>query len=233
MMREKRPNISSVVYVIARCVELSPWCSRSERDKQQIVGTGLRARCCYRRKCAVFPISVVKGLTYLQIRILAAPVANCDYIHRVYILYPVALPFTSLLLVFRAVALYKNNKYVTAFFALSWLVLLANSIAFSSGIVGMQIENTPYCMETNFKRYAIVGMISPAIHDTLIFVATTWVFVGNSSAEINLKNAFKVMVTGRHLLAFSKSLLRDGQLYFLWLLFCLTNDPTLTLLLYS
>ena len=215
MMREKRPNISSVVYVIARCAELSPWCSRFERDKKKIVRTGLCARSCYRRKCAVFPISVIKRDTYLQIRTLAAPVANCNYIRRVNVLYPVALPFTSLLLVFRAIACHKNNKYVTAFFTLSWLTLLANSVAFSLGIVGMQIENTPYCMETNFKWYAIIGVISSAIHDTLIFVATTWVFVGNSSAEINLKNAFKVMVTGRHLLAFSKSLLRDGQLYFL------------------
>jgi len=157
----------------------------------------------------------IRKRTYLQIRILAAPVGNCDYIRRVYILYLVALPFTSLLLVFRAVACYKNNKYVTAFFTLSWLAVLAGSIAFSRGIVGIQIGNTPYCMETNFTRYAMIGAISPAIHDTLIFVATTWVFMGNSSAEINLKNAFKVMVLGRHLLAFSKSLLRNGQLYFL------------------
>ena len=165
-------------------------------------------------KVSCFPY--IRKRTYLSTNSnLAAPVANCDYIRHVNVLYPVALPFSSLLLIFRTVALYKNNKYVTAFFALSWLVLLASSIAFSTGIVGIQIRNTPYCMEINFTRYAIIGAIKSALHDTLIFVATTWVFMGNSSAEINLKNAFKVMVLGRHLLAFSKSLLRDGQLYFL------------------
>ena len=63
-----------------------------------------------------------------------------------------------------------------------------------------------------FPKIRVVGL---AIHDTLIFVATTWVFMGNSHMEINLNNAFSVMVLGRHLLAFSKALMRDGQLYFL------------------
>ena len=133
-------------------------------------------------------------------------------------LYPVALPFTSLLLVLRAVALYKNNKYVTAFFALSWLAFLASCITIPMGAVGMQIGNTPFCIEmwaSNFTRYAIIGTVSPVIHDTLIFVATTWDFMGNVYMDVNLKNAFNVMVLGRHLHAFSKSFLRDGQLYFL------------------
>jgi len=146
---------------------------------------------------------------------LAAPIGNCDYLHHVKFLYPVALPFTSLLLVLRAVALYKNNKYVTAFFALTWLAFLASCIAMPMGEVGIQIGNTPFCMETpasNFPRYAI---IAPVIHDTLIFVATTWAFMGNVYMDVNLKNAFNVMVLGRHLHAFSESFLRDGQLYFL------------------
>ena len=147
--------------------------------------------------------------------ILAAPIGNCDYIRRVSFLYTVALPSTCLLLVFRVVALYKNNKYVIAFFGLCWLAVLALSIVVPMGASGMRIKNTPYCIQLTFKPYGIFGAIAPLVHDTLIFLATTWVFMRNSYLETNLKNSYNIMVLGRNLPAFSKSLLRDGQLYFL------------------
>jgi len=157
----------------------------------------------------------VEGFYYSQIRILAAPIGNCDYIRRVSFLYSIALPSTTLLLVFRVVALYKNNKYVVAFFALCWLAVLALSIVVPMGTTGMQIKNTAYCVQLNFKPYAIIGAIAPAVHDALIFVATAWAFLRNSYMEPNLKNSYNVIVLGKHLPAFSKSLLRDGQLYIL------------------
>ena len=169
-------------------------------------------------QCVLFPSAQV--FYHSQIRILAAPIGNCDYIRRVSFLYTIAFPSTSLLLVFRVVALYKNNKYAIAFFALCWLAVLALSIVVPMGASGMQIENTPYCVLLNFKPYAIIGAITPAVHDTLIFVATTLVFVKNSYMGTNMKNSYNIIVLGRNLPAFSKSLLRDsdGQFYFLWLL---------------
>jgi len=158
----------------------------------------------------------VKGFTCLQIRILAAPIGNCDYIRRVSFLYAVAMPFTVLLLVFRVVALYMNNKYVIVFFALSWLSVLAISMAVPFGMTGMQIKNTAYCVEIKSKPHAILlSAIGPGIHDILIFMATIWALMKNSYTETNMKNSFNVMVLGRHLPAFSKSLLHNGQLYFL------------------
>jgi len=156
-----------------------------------------------------------KGFYYSQIRILAAPIGNCDYIRRVSFLYSIALPSSALLLVFRVVALYKDNQYIVAFFALCWIAILALSIVVPMGTTGMQIENTPYCVEIKFKPYAIIGAIIPVVHDTLIFVATAWAFVRNSYMETNLKNSYDVVVLGKNLPAFSKSLLRDGQLYIL------------------
>ena len=174
-MTKKRLNISSLVYIIARYAELCPWCSRVERD-EQIVRTSLCAWSCYRRKCAIFPL--VKDL-YTYKRILAAPIGNCDYIRRVGFLYAVALSFTVLLLVFRVVALYKNSKYAIGFFGLSWLAFLANSIVVSMGVVGMQIENTLYCVEIKFQTESILGAIGPIIHDVLIFLAAAWILMQN------------------------------------------------------
>jgi len=108
-----------------------------------------------------------------------------------------------------------NSKYAIAFFGLSWLGFLANSIVVSMGVTGMQIENTPYCVEIKSQTESILGAIGPIIHDVLIFLATAWILMQNSYIEANVKNSLKIMVLGRHLPAFSKALLRDGQLYFM------------------
>jgi len=83
------------------------------------------------------------------------------------------------------------------------------------GVAGMQIENTPYCIEIKSHAVSILGAIGPVIHDVLIFLATVWILMQNSYIEANVKNSFQVMVLGRNLPAFSKALLHDGQLYFL------------------
>jgi len=85
------------------------------------------------------------------------------------------------------------------------------------GVTGMQIENTPYCVEIKPQTESILGAIGPVIHDVLIFLATAWILMQNSYIEANasVKNSLKIMVLGRHLPAFSKALLRDGQLYFM------------------
>jgi len=163
-------------------------------------------------KVCCFPL---RQNTIHKFEFLAAPIGNCDYIRRVSFLYPVAVPFTILLLVFRVVALYKNNKYVVTFFALSWLAILAISIAIPFGMTGVQIGNTLYCLEIRLQQYAMLAAIGHCIHDILIFLAATWAFMTYSHMEPNMKNSFNVGVLGRHLPAFSKSLLQDGQLYFL------------------
>ena len=87
--------------------------TRDFEGDEQIVRTGLCARPCYRPKCAVFP--PLKGFTNIQIRILAAPIGDCDYLLRVSFLYAIALPFTVLLLVFRVVCvLNEQNAPVAA-----------------------------------------------------------------------------------------------------------------------
>jgi len=58
-------------------------------------------------------------------------------------------------------------------------------------------------------------MSSVFIHDGLIFMAASWAFMRNSFSDVNVTNSIKVMVFGRNLPAFSKSILQNGQAYFL------------------
>ena len=145
-----------------------PWGSRFQRDNQ-IFGTGLRSQSRYCPKCVVSLRETILftssnfSCTNWQLRLHPSrqfPVHCCS----------------AFLLVLRVVALYKNNKCVFSFFGLCWLAVLAISIIVPMGAKGMQIQNTPYCVETKFKPYAITGAITPFVHDTLIFLAMTWVF---------------------------------------------------------
>lgn len=147
----------------------------------------------------------------------ATPVKNCNFVRYVDFLYPLTLPVTLLLFVFRVCALYNNDKYVVAFFSLTWLSVLGSSIAFALGVHGKEIARTGYCLETVTQPIGIVATVLPAAHDTFVFWATSWAFMWHSAStsESRVTEGFKNMVLAKHLPAFSKSLLRDGQAYYL------------------
>ncbi len=130
-------------------------------------------------------------------------------------IYAVAFPTTILLFVLRVCALYHNQKSIVAFFSLSWISVLVTSILLSIGTRGERIHNTKYCIEIKSTSSSRIAAIIPVVHDTLVFVVTSWAFMRNSYLERNVQNGFAVMVLGKHLPAFSKSILRNGQAYFL------------------
>jgi hypothetical protein len=132
-------------------------------------------------------------------------------------IYSVAIPSTLLLFVFRVCALYHNRKYAVVFFSSLWMGLLACSIIMPFGISAFKIPLTGYCVETKKSFVYTVIDLSPFIHDTVIFLATSWAFISNSSAyqDMTLKNGLRILILGKFLPAFSKTILRDGQLYYL------------------
>lgn len=72
-----------------------------------------------------------------------------------------------------------------------------------------------YCIEKRSElAYAMVNFPS-LVHDTIIFLATSLAFVSNSYRGLTLKNSLRVLIFGQFLPAFSRSVLRDGQLYYL------------------
>jgi hypothetical protein len=81
----------------------------------------------------------------------AAPVGNCGYIRQISILYPFTIPLTVVPFVMRVFALYNNNKYVVAFFSMSWLSVLGSCIAVPIGALGFTIGTTKYCLDAKTK----------------------------------------------------------------------------------
>jgi hypothetical protein len=127
------------------------------------------------------------------------------------------MPSTLLLFVFRVCALYQNRKYAVVFFSALWIGLLACSIIMPFGVSAYTIPISGYCIEIKSDLTTSLVELSPFIHDTIIFLATSWAFVSNSSAyqDMNLKNGLRILLSGNPLPAFSRSILRDGQLYYL------------------
>jgi hypothetical protein len=147
----------------------------------------------------------------------AVPAINCDYSRHVSIFYPFTIPFAILPLVIRVFPFFNNNKYVVAFFSVSWLSVLASGIAVPIGSIGIPVEigTTKHCSHSLTELTYVLSSFCPAIHETLVFIATSWGLMRISYSDISMKNSIQVMVFGRHLFPFSRSILRDGQAYYL------------------
>ncbi|CAA7262468.1 unnamed protein product [Cyclocybe aegerita] len=156
-------------------------------------------------------LAYLTGLTILE----TAPVGHCDNIRLVQSIYPIAIPMTSLLFFFRVVAMYEWNKYIVAFFSLSWLAVVGGCLTPTQGISGSNIGNTAYCINSRLEPYVSAAAIVPFVNDTLIFIATTMRLMQNTYVDTNIKNGLKVMLFGKYLPAFSKAVLQDGQAYYL------------------
>jgi hypothetical protein len=158
----------------------------------------------------------------------AAPIGDCSIVRKLAFIYTVAVPSTLLLFVFRVCALYHNRKYAVVFFSCLWIGLLACSIVMPFGTSAYKVPFTNYCIETKTGFAYTVIDLSPLIHDTIIFLATSWAFIYHSSAyqDMTLKNGLRVLLFGKFLPAFSKTILRDGQLYYLWVIFLFLFSAT-------
>ena len=87
------------------------------------------------------------------------------------------------------------------------------------GIIGTNIGPTQYCLTGGIKPYAEAAAVIPMINDTIIFCAISWRLWRNNWARPTVKNSFRVFVFGDYLPSFSKSMLLDGQAYYLLVFF--------------
>ena len=130
-------------------------------------------------------------------------------------LFSVAVPSTALLFFFRARAVFAMNPLVVGLFAVLWLGVLGGCLTTIPGLAGENIGPTPYCITGVIRLYSAAGAITPLINDSIMFCAISWRLWSNTWTRRTVKNGFRAMVFGEYLPAFSRSLLQDGQIYFL------------------
>ncbi|KAJ3878283.1 hypothetical protein F5051DRAFT_352252, partial [Lentinula edodes] len=145
------------------------------------------------------------------------PVGNCRTLNlTLNIFYPVGVPMSSLLFFFRVRAVFSTRKYIVwAFFAL-WLCVLASCMTIPFGGGAINIGTTRYCLTSELAPYTGAGGIVPTVHDTLVFLAISYQLLRNT--HMNLEGSmktFQAFAYGSYLPAFSKSILHDGQAYYM------------------
>ncbi|THV02308.1 hypothetical protein K435DRAFT_565226, partial [Dendrothele bispora CBS 962.96] len=134
---------------------------------------------------------------------------------------------TTLLFYLRVRAIYNDNKVVRLLFLFLWLAnLCIHSLDFLF-VNGVHLGPTDMCIFTDLKRvYAIVTATSIVIYDTMVFLAISYRLWRNS--VLNMEEGVQSerglafdrtrttsFFSGRGLPAFSKTLLQEGQVYYL------------------
>ncbi|KAJ7282290.1 hypothetical protein C8J57DRAFT_1499274 [Mycena rebaudengoi] len=142
------------------------------------------------------------------------PVGDCWAFHLgIALLFPIAIPLTSLLFFFRLRAVYCCARAVTIVFGLMWLAVLGTSPIIPIATRGVNIGPTPYCSMGDLAPYAETIGLNPGLFDTAVFLAISYKLVGNTHVEYrSWRQKARAFFTGAYLPAFSKSLFIDGQL---------------------
>lgn len=154
---------------------------------------------------------------------VAAPVGNCTKLaHMVDWFVIVVISSTSFLFVLRVWAIFGYNRYILSFFLLSWLSVTGATSTIGIGLHGSakNIGTTKYCMYTHAPPYISSSFIVPFIHDSLVFAAITWRLLQNiASDSLGMRKGIRMVIFGDYLPVFSRALLQDGQMYYLWVPF--------------
>lgn len=138
--------------------------------------------------------------------------------HTISVLFAVTQPATALLFYFRVNAIYLHEKQAIIFFGICWVAIwgcfLADAI-YTSLDTG-RITGTDMC------GFVKVGggssCIALAVYDTLVYMAISWRLSSQSNTERYWKARLASLTTGDGLYRFSKGLLRQGQLYYLYVM---------------
>ncbi|KAJ7128707.1 hypothetical protein C8R44DRAFT_778543 [Mycena epipterygia] len=158
--------------------------------------------------CLIYVLGFTIFLTY--------PVGGCGTLDRVLdSLYPVAVPATSLLFFFRVRAIYGGERSVTVIFGLLWMVEFGACMVVPFGTGGVNIGPTAYCLVAILAPYAGAAGITPAIFDTAVFLAISYRLIGNTHVDYSRMEKFRAFLSGAYLPSFSRSLLVDGQVYYM------------------
>ena len=132
-------------------------------------------------------------------------------------MYAICIPTTSLLFFFRVRAVFSRSKYIIWFFGFMWLGVVGAELTAPHSLFATRIGSTRYCTVGTVKPFAVpVCVIVPLVNDTLVLLAVTVGLVMNTHLEPTLKDGIRTVMHGDYLPAFSRAMLRDNQMYYLW-----------------
>jgi hypothetical protein len=155
----------------------------------------------------------------------AAPVGHCHALQMVLgAVFILAVPSTAALFFFRVKAVYCNHRIVAFFFGFLLFALFCLSfLTLFSSKVG-RIGTTRRCITLEVEHYTSAPVLLNSLMDNIIFVAISMRMISYSLAGDTFSRRVKSFIWGDGLTKLSKSILRGGQLYYLFriiLFYCL------------
>ncbi|KAF7985669.1 hypothetical protein HWV62_2211 [Athelia sp. TMB] len=128
-----------------------------------------------------------------------------------------ANPATALLFYARASAVYLHAKPAVLFFGLCWVALFANYVVDGVNAVRVfgHVPGTQMCNVVR-KRGHGTSFVAVAVYDTVIYAAISWRLASLSGAGDHWRARLASLATGKGLYRVAKGMLREGQLYYLY-----------------
>jgi hypothetical protein len=118
----------------------------------------------------------------------------------------------------RVSAVWRWNHYIVAFFGVSWLSVAASNVTTIHSIQTLQVEN--YCTVIIVGgRLILAPFIVNVVNHTLVFMAITYGICKNTlRGDLTFRHGIMLML-GKSLPTFSKALLHDSQISYMYVLF--------------
>lgn len=143
----------------------------------------------------------------------AAPIGNCALLDRLGDAWcPLSVAASEFLFFIRLQAVYNRNGVVIATFFVLCVALAVGGIFVAIGVKGGPAGDTQYCEDVSVARTVFYSELAPLVFDTLVFLAISWRL--SRLASFDEKGSIGSMLFGTNLPAFTKSLLQDGQIYY-------------------
>ena len=118
---------------------------------------------------------------------------------------------------FRVCAVWRWNRLIVGFFGVSWLSVTASSATVIRSIKTLQVES--YCTVIIAEGQLIQApFIVAVVNHTLVFMAITYGICKNTlSRDLTFTHGIMLML-GKSLPTFSKALLHDSQIAYMYVL---------------
>lgn len=154
--------------------------------------------------------------------ILAAPIGHCALVDAIALAWcPISFGATGLLFFLRLRAVYNGNRVVVSIFSVLWLSILVGAALDPVSTKGGPLIrpgriSVGYCTDVSVTPLSFYGALAPLVFDTLVWLAISWrISRISDEPHATLGKRVNTMFFGTNLPKFTRSLLIDGQIYYL------------------
>ena len=118
----------------------------------------------------------------------------------------------------RVSAVWRWNRYIVGFYGVSWLSVAASNVTTIHSIKTLQVDNNCTVIIVG-GRLILAPFIVNVVNHTLVFMAITYGVCKNTlRGDLTFKHGIMLML-GKSLPTFSKALLHDSQISYMYVLF--------------